>query len=145
MGVLASRRYNFGAAACALSLAVAIMPVAVFTLASSPVQAEQAVTVNAAVFSSEQAKTGRSVFRKHCKSCHEEEYFDTVMRVWNGEPLSELFSVMAATMPQNNPGSLRDQEYLDVLAYVLFSLGYPNGDHALDSKDLLQTRIEPQQ
>lgn len=105
----------------------------------------QAATLNDAVFSSEQAKAGRDLYRKHCRSCHEEAYFETVMLVWNGEPLSELFSVMAAIMPQNNPGSLSDPEYLDVLAYILSIRGYPAGNLPLEAADLTRIEIQPRQ
>lgn len=105
--------------------------------------AVQALSLNDAIFSAEQAKTGRRLYRKHCQTCHEEEYFETVVLVWNGEPLSELFSVMAAIMPQNNPGSLTDQEYLDVLAYIFSAGGYPEGSQPLLSSDLNDIAIEP--
>lgn len=103
----------------------------------------EARSLNDAVFSPEQAKTGRRVYRKYCQSCHEEEYFETVMAVWNGEPLSELFSVMAAIMPQNNPGSLNDQEYLDVLAYIMAETGYLAGEAPLATSDLREIQIQP--
>jgi len=134
-------RSGLGTGIRALILASVFTPLFAAANPSGSPLAAQELTINAAVYSSEQAKDGRKLFRKHCKTCHQEDYFDTVMQVWNGETLHELFSVMAATMPQSNPGSLRDQEYLDVLAYVLSSLGYPSGSEALESSHLTTTRI----
>jgi len=105
----------------------------------------QALSINDAVFSEEQAKTGKRLYSQHCATCHAESYFETVMLVWNGERLSELFSVMAAIMPQNNPGSLSDQEYIDVLAYIMSASGYPKGEQALSVSDLRRIEIQPLQ
>ena len=38
-------------------------------------------------------------------------------------------------MPSDNPGSLSDPEYTDIIAYILSELGYPPGDAALDTGD----------
>ena len=38
-------------------------------------------------------------------------------------------------MPQSNPGALRDNEYIDILAYILSLSRYPAGDADLDYKD----------
>ena len=38
---------------------------------------------------------------------------------------------MSASMPESNPGSLPDAQYLDILAYILSLSRYPAGDAAL--------------
>ena len=59
---------------------------------------------------------------------HEPEYFEDVFRSWQGVPLADLFDVMAATMPQSNPGSLTNPEYVGILAYILDENDYPRGE-----------------
>ena len=38
-------------------------------------------------------------------------------------------------MPESNPGSLPDEEYVDILAYILSLSRYPAGDSELDVAD----------
>ena len=41
--------------------------------------------------------------------------------------MGELFELLTATMPKNDPGSMTDQEYVDIIAYVLKGGGFPSG------------------
>ena len=36
-----------------------------------------------------------------------------------GKPLWEMYDVISDTMPEDNPGSLKPQEYADVISYLL--------------------------
>jgi hypothetical protein len=49
-------------------------------------------------------------------------------------------------MPEDNPDSLGDQEYVDIIAYMLTVGGMPNGDTELspDSQSLAQILIQPE-
>ena len=49
-------------------------------------------------------------------------------------------------MPQDNPGSLTDEEYVDVIAYMLSVGGMPAGEADLrpDPEDLARVVIEQQ-
>jgi alcohol dehydrogenase (cytochrome c) len=46
---------------------------------------------------------------------------------WQDGPLSDLFIVMKATMPESRPASLTDEEYVDIVAYLLKKNQYPSG------------------
>lgn len=83
------------------------------------------------VFTKAQAKAGEDLFDDHCGSCHEPEYFREVFGAWAGEPLASFFDVMAATMPQSNPGSLQNAEYVRILSYILDENDFPRGETAL--------------
>jgi hypothetical protein len=50
-------------------------------------------------------------------------------------------------MPEDNPGSLTDEEYVDVIAYMLSVSGMPSGDAELppDSQGLAQIVIRQRQ
>lgn len=89
-------------------------------------------TLESGVYSADQAIAGAKLFQANCATCHEPGYFRNVFPAWRGETLASLFDVMAGTMPQSSPGSLRDAEYVDVLTYILSATGYPAGDAPLD-------------
>ena len=55
---------------------------------------------------------------------------------WDGEILAELMLLMMDTMPEENPGGLSEEEYTDVLAFLLQENGYPAGDEL--TTDLLE-------
>ena len=54
--------------------------------------------------------------------------------VWAGRSVRELFD-SAKTMPPANPGSLSDETYASIIAYVLQVNGYAAGETALTTGD----------
>ncbi len=89
-------------------------------------------TVNDAVYGKAQAKVGEKLYADHCLLCHDKKYFRPVLKRWEGQTLSILFTVMSTTMPESNPGFLREKEYVDILAYILSLSRYAPGDTELD-------------
>jgi S-disulfanyl-L-cysteine oxidoreductase SoxD len=88
-------------------------------------------TVRDGVFSAAQAARGERLFESICTNCHElteltaaGAYLDDV----NGESLWETFDYISSDMPEDDPGSLRADEYAAVLAYVLSVYGLPSGE-----------------
>ena len=53
------------------------------------------------------------------------------LRNWDGRSLATLLEYTRATMPEDNPGSLTDEEYVDVIAYMLSVGGMPAGETEL--------------
>ena len=53
------------------------------------------------------------------------------LRTWDGRSLATLLAYARATMPEDNPGSLTDEEYVDVIAYMLSVGGMPAGEAEL--------------
>jgi mono/diheme cytochrome c family protein len=106
--------------------------------------AEETTGLNDGIFNARQVKSGKRLYRKHCMSCHEGEYFGPVLLAWQGEPLSSFFEVMTSAMPENDPGSLAQDQYTDLLAYVLKVSDYPQGQRELDpvSVDFSKILIE---
>lgn len=92
-------------------------------------------TLNDGVYTKEQAKVGEGLYTQHCILCHDKKYFRPVLKRWEGQPIDVLFTVMSASMPENNPGFLSEKEYVDILAYVLSLSRYAPGDTELDYKD----------
>ena len=81
---------------------------------------------------------GARVYRTTCESCHAVNLEgseqgptllgDEFLEGWDGEVLAELMILMMDTMPGDNPGGLTEEEFTDVLSYLLRENGYPPGD-----------------
>ena len=110
-----------------------------------------------------QARRGQEVYPGACGMCHgrrlngapdDPDMRSTpplararFLRVWEGRSLATLFEYTRATMPENNPNSLTEQEYVDIIAYMLTVGGMPAGDDELqpDPQSLARVVLEPQQ
>ncbi len=88
---------------------------------------------------------GNEVFGAHCARCHLPlEMRSRVQEIWAGREADAFYQKIKLSMPGETPGSLTDQQYLDVTSYIL-SLG----DVALPQKDMTASamaklNIEPQ-
>lgn len=102
-------------------------------------------TTHAGVYSKEQSSRGQDVYIAQCRSCHtlESHASPTFQATWNGKPLTELYAYIKERMPKNDPASLSDQEYVDVLAFVLKLNRMPEGQAELpaDSDTLRSIRF----
>jgi len=82
-------------------------------------------------YTAEQADTGQPLFEQNCSTCHNADYYKTVLQTWRGQPLMYLFEQVMSAMPADKPGALTDTEYEDVFAYMLRLVGFPEGDTRL--------------
>ena len=92
-------------------------------------------SVNEGVYTEEQAEAGEALYEAQCILCHDKKYFRPVLKRWEGQPISVLYTVMSASMPESNPGFLSEKEYVDILAYILSLSRYAAGDAELDYQD----------
>jgi mono/diheme cytochrome c family protein len=95
-----------------------------------------------ASFSDEQADRGRSVFRATCTECHySSEFRDRQFRFkWRRRTVADLFEHISTSMPENSPGSLPDQQYVDVITYILRMNGFEPGMEELPADpDAMET------
>lgn len=124
-----------------LSMAAAAMFIAAPDRAAG--QARQ--TTRTGVYSAPQASRGADVYAGYCKSCHTPlSHTGAVFHAWwNGKALSDLYAYIRDRMPKNDPGSLSEQEYADVTAYLLKMNQMPAGKAELptDSAQLSRIRI----
>jgi mono/diheme cytochrome c family protein len=99
-----------------------------------------------ATYTADQARAGKQVYESTCAKCHPPGQLDgeTFEVGWNERRVSDLFSLLSNTMPQDKPGSLTDDQYLDVVAYLLQRNHVPEGKVALpaDSSALRGMRID---
>jgi hypothetical protein len=78
-----------------------------------------------------------------CLSCHPAVTHTgpQFVEAWNGKRLGDLFSFVVERMPKNDPGSLSQREYADVIAYILRLNGMPAGPRDLPSDSLALNAI----
>jgi mono/diheme cytochrome c family protein len=102
-------------------------------------------SVRDGVYTKAQADRGGTLFAARCESCHADPKFaPSAIDNRDATPVAELFTFMSAAMPEDNPGSLKPEEYADIVAYFLGSRGLPPGPEELPAKveALGQIRIE---
>jgi mono/diheme cytochrome c family protein len=95
-----------------------------------------------ASFTAEQVESGAEIYARRCADCHGStldngefggaplngSYFK---QHWGGGTVAGLVAYARAKMPPDRPGSLTDQNYADLTAFLLDANGYPKGDKEL--------------
>ena len=96
----------------------------------------QGKSVNEGVYTPAQATRGEASFEASCTACHDTSRFSgkDFLSTWTGKSLHVLFDHVHTTMPEDNPGSLKPQEYADILAFFLKLNGYPEGKDELPAE-----------
>jgi mono/diheme cytochrome c family protein len=102
-------------------------------------------TVRDGVYSEAQAKRGQATYVDKCSECHDdglmgpELWGADFLSDWENKNVGALYTLISTTMPADNPGSLKQNEVLDLVAYVLRANGFPPGDKAIESASALDT------
>ncbi|HET9426141.1 MAG TPA: cytochrome c [Gemmatimonadaceae bacterium] len=108
--------------------------------------ARSGLTTLSGVYTREEANIGKEIYVALCESCHKAvSHTGPVFRLkWTGRPLSELYTYMRTMMPKNEPGSLADEDYAVLLAYMLQMNQMPAGKTYLstDTTELAKIRID---
>jgi mono/diheme cytochrome c family protein len=101
-------------------------------------------TTNDGVYTAAQAERGKKLFEAKCTACHETGRFtgDTFLDPWDGKPLKDVWDIASGTMPEDNPGSLQQQEYGDILAYFLSLNAFPTGETELQGNAAAMATIK---
>ena len=91
-------------------------------------------------FTEEQAERGEQDYSQHCAQCHGQDLQGNPPLIGESfhasfETVWDLFDYTRETMPQGNPGSLDDDTYADITAFVLQQNDFPAGDEELDPDD----------
>lgn len=75
----------------------------------------------AAQFLPSQAARGKEVYSRTCENCHAAGTLIGAgfVQSFNNRRVYDLYALVRSTMPLDNPGGLKDGEYLDVVAYLL--------------------------
>lgn len=132
-----------------LSVGLAVFVASAWTASTWPVAAAQdassAGSVLAGVYTPEQAERGKTTFDNVCSACHTvaEHTGKNFQAKWDGTSVADAYDLISSIMPDGNPGSLKPQEYIDVIAFFLKQSGYPEGKAELppDSAKLKDVKI----
>ena len=106
------------------------------------VWAQVTPTVRQASYTADQATTGSVIYEAACADCHltslrgdfeaPELAGPNFRNAWGSEPVSALLVHTRETMPEEQPGSLGDEEYSAIVAYLLLQNGVASGTAALN-------------
>src|SRR3984893_16501510 len=104
-------------------------------------------------YTSAQASRGATVYTQDCTQCHGASLQgdsgppltgQTFHQAYGAGTAAQLYDFISRQMPQNQPGSLSQQQYLDVTAYVLSRNGVASGNTPLKIASLSQVRMSGQ-
>ena len=138
--------------ALACSTAVVTAPPSVPAEAPPPAAPEPApaappTSVLDGIFTDAQAERGRVAYGTHCAECHGEGLGGGEMAPgltgvafrfrWRGLKVADIYDSVESTMPPEEPATLGDQAYIDVVAFLLSANGYPTGDRELTADSRL--------
>ena len=94
----------------------------------------------ARAFTAEQAQAGRASYTQSCAACHGADLRtlptaplagDEFIAKWRTRSTNDLLAQLRTTMPPESPGSLGEDGYLDVMAYILQRNGNAPSDQRL--------------
>ncbi len=114
------------------------------------VQAAGSRTVLDGVYTEAQAARGLAAFRANCLRCHADNLLGQgnapltgaiFMERWREDGLDTLFDDMRTRMPNDNPGTLPQNTYLDILTYILKVSTFPAGSAELTVEALPSTQL----
>ncbi|HXP94099.1 MAG TPA: c-type cytochrome [Candidatus Binatia bacterium] len=105
-----------------------------------------------AVYTAAQATQGATVYSKSCAACHGANLQGgaapaltgaAFMHGWQGKSADDLYYIVSHDMPLGSPGSLKPDESIAILAFMLAKYGYPAGSVPLDPSKLKAITIAP--
>ena len=107
----------------------------------------------AAPAGADQQTRGKALYLDKCSACHQDNLKgttetppltgDVFWMNWETYSANNLFQQIKTTMPEDNPGGLQAQEYVDILAYVLKFNEVPlTGDLTSDADSLKKIIIK---
>lgn len=92
-----------------------------------------ALTLASGVYTAEQAERGETSFRAFCAECHSSNEMagSDFMFAWEGNSVGRLFRYISTMMPDDDPGSLPEDDYRDIMSWILSANDFPAGDTEL--------------
>ena len=147
-GISGVMRRLSGARAASRAVTGVLLCVAAATSAAprtSTAQSPKSTTQG--VYTLAQAAKGKNVFNGACLGCHTTAtHMGPAFELkWFGRPLWELYGYLSNLMPKSAPGTLTEDEYVWVTAYILKLNGMPAGKVELNAEPawLKAVRIDP--
>jgi mono/diheme cytochrome c family protein len=98
------------------------------------------------IYTVAQAERGAVIYKQKCAACHAGDLSGGTMegapalndeefaKNWDSSTLSDIYDKVKMLMPQDDPGSLTEQQASDTLAFMLSKSNYPAGTAELPVK-----------
>jgi cytochrome c5 len=114
-----------------------------------------ALTLDAGIYAAHQATRGKGHYDAFCAPCHAGDLSGTLAADSGAPPLhgtpfvasiekkgiAAVFAYLKTTMPADDPASLKDSEYVEILAFLIQANGFPAGIRELTAADLPRLRV----
>ena len=91
-------------------------------------------------YTTAQASAGAKLFAQNCASCHGAQLQGVSAPGLKGaasgisqQGVGEVYTYISQQMPLTNPGGLRANDYVDIVAFLLRSNGHPGGHAKLSA------------
>jgi len=135
-----------------VTLSLAAVTTAMSPAAQSPSGRTGRATISVweGVYSPAQAARGRQAYEKSCANCHRSDLRGANGRAlvgtrfwqdWGEDTLNSLYVAIRSTMPRGEAGSLADERYADIVAYILQANEYPAGSSDLAPESVAAVRV----
>jgi S-disulfanyl-L-cysteine oxidoreductase SoxD len=121
----------------------ALILLASATLAAATLFAQGQTTADG-VGTAEQARRGGDVYQAQCAACHDAQLAGSgtapalagtdFAANWKDETVASLFERIRATMPADNPGSLKRDQVADLVSFILNFNKYPTSQKELGTE-----------
>lgn len=138
-----------------LLAALCLAPLAASAQSAAP-PAASTQSAKPALYTDAQAQAGATVYSQACAACHGQQLEGVAAPALKGSAFGEmanaqgltadsLLDVIANTMPQSDPGSMKPDDYAAVTAYILQQNGYPSGSAPLakGAAGMTDTKVTP--
>jgi cytochrome c len=119
-------------------------------LSSAAVGAQGSKNSSQGVFTEAQATRGQAAYMESCARCHAEDLLgggapplvgETFVNRFGGNTADAMVKTIRRTMPQESPGSLTMQQYVDIASFLLKSNGSPAGADELPTDAMALQQI----
>jgi len=118
------------------SVVVALVMVAAFSARALARQTRDTPAA-APTYTDEQSARGEAIYTKACGPCHEDKSLAPLLqgepftKNWSDKTVGTLFTKILSTMPLQDPGTLTDEQSIDLVAYILKLNHFSAGQEAL--------------
>jgi mono/diheme cytochrome c family protein len=137
---------------CARMWGVVVLGVLAFGFTTIAGRANAAST--ASDYTAAQAVRGAQTYDRSCAACHGNNLEGKAGPPLTGKAFqetlqyakmttSQLYAFISQSMPQNAPGSLSGEQYIEVLSFLLSKSGYPVGSIPLSKPRLSEVELLP--
>ena len=104
-----------------------------------------------ALYTDEQAATGKTVFQNNCAMCHGPNLEGRAGPALKGPTfaspqahfsVSDVFKIISLNMPAPAPGTLAHDDYVNIMAFILQQNGYPSAATPLTYDDASKSKVK---